>query len=383
VKDTLRTAVVARLIPTSRTRLRGVPWVNALNVNAAFLCLVVGKRKQLRERPTMELALGPDVLIRFPTSHLRGLADIREVLKDDGRTSRDTVHDAFGKHMVTIPVEPSLLSPQFLEVAFGAFASVGLQRTLQAKETTVAFLPLCVAKKVPCGSDRRAIESQVDTHHRLVLLNSWFGDIDHDMQPPASVAETQISRGSGVADVLLAEAWNPKPDRHLARAGRKADGLVGPIERVGMHIVANRALFRLRAPDGFKDRNLPTHLLRFGDAFGVGRFLFGLPGKGTFEGFGGFDAGLNEQIRDQPGTAGLGVIIGGVMQAHAVLLVCVPPVGTHQIVGIGELLQCRVQCIALLTRGLKFELYDSVHNENHTIYGTFCQQRGVHPERSA
>jgi hypothetical protein len=107
------------------------------------------------------------------------------------------------------------------------------------------------------------------------------------------------------------------------------------------------------------------------------------PGKGAFEGFGGFDAGLNEQVGDQSGTAGLRLVVGGVMQAHAVLLVRVPPVGTHEIVGVGELLQRHVQSIALLTLGLKFEPNCSIHNTNATLYGIYCQRRVFQSEWNA
>jgi hypothetical protein len=153
-----------------------------------------------------------------------------------------------------------------------------LQFAFEAEETAVAFLPASGTEEVALGGDGRTVESQVHAYHHLVLLKGRFGDIDHDMQPPASVAETQVSRSNGMPDVLLAEAWNAKPDRHLACAGGKADGLVGPIEGVGMHIVADRTLLRLWAFHWFKDGNLSAHVLCFSHAFGVGGNLLGEPG---------------------------------------------------------------------------------------------------------
>jgi hypothetical protein len=122
VKDALRTAVGACLIPAMTARLTGVTRVYALHVHPTFLCLVVHKGEELRERPTLQFPPGPGVLAALATSDRRGFADSAQVLKDEGRPFWHAVHDAFGEHMIWVSVEPRLLLPYLFEVTFGAFA---------------------------------------------------------------------------------------------------------------------------------------------------------------------------------------------------------------------------------------------------------------------
>jgi hypothetical protein len=150
----------------------------------------------------------------------------------------------------------------------------GLQFSFEAEETAVAFLPVPVAEEVPAGRLRpRSIPTTVSLEIRGVP-----GTSTRPMQPPSSLAIAQIGSGNGVSDVFLTEAGDAKPDRHASTAGGEAHALLGPIECVGVDVVADRTLLGLGTFHRFKDGNLSAHLLGFGHAFGVGRFLFSEPG---------------------------------------------------------------------------------------------------------
>jgi hypothetical protein len=90
-------------------------------MHALFLRLVIHEGEELRERPAMELPSGLHVLAAVAASDVGCFADVLEVLEHDGCPCGHALHNAFGEHVITIPVEPRLLSSQFLEVTPGAF----------------------------------------------------------------------------------------------------------------------------------------------------------------------------------------------------------------------------------------------------------------------
>lgn len=95
--------------------------------------------------------------------------------------------------------------------------------------------------------------------------------------------------------------------------------------------------------------------------FGVSRFLFGFPGEGAPERLGGLDASLNEQVAHQTGTESFGLVIGGVVQSHTILLALVPAVGTHMIVGQSKLAQRFLQSACLFSRRVELNPHGSFH----------------------
>ena len=50
--------IVAGLVPTTTTRLRGMSWINPDHRTTALLCLVRQKSFESRKRPTMQAPLG-------------------------------------------------------------------------------------------------------------------------------------------------------------------------------------------------------------------------------------------------------------------------------------------------------------------------------------
>ena len=82
---------------TSATGLARVTGVDALDMDAAFLGLVVGKGKKLCKRPRVQFAFVPRVLVAFASPHFRRVADVGEVLEDNGRARWGVVHVPCGR----------------------------------------------------------------------------------------------------------------------------------------------------------------------------------------------------------------------------------------------------------------------------------------------
>jgi hypothetical protein len=95
VKETLRTAVNACLMSTTAACLRRVPWIDAFHVHATFLCLVVYKGEQLRERPAMQFTPASCILAVLAASERGRYTDAAQVLKHDGCSYGRILRDAF------------------------------------------------------------------------------------------------------------------------------------------------------------------------------------------------------------------------------------------------------------------------------------------------
>ena len=101
-EDGLRTAIGTMLIATARTGLGGQPGVNCDDGDTTLLGLVEGEGVQLGKRPAVQPAFVLDIPVSLAASYAGGLADIREVLEDEGRPGRGIGDEAFGEDMICV-----------------------------------------------------------------------------------------------------------------------------------------------------------------------------------------------------------------------------------------------------------------------------------------
>ncbi|EFH82002.1 hypothetical protein Krac_2773 [Ktedonobacter racemifer DSM 44963] len=355
VKDRLRTPIVACLMPTTRTGLRGMTRINAFNHHSLFLPFVDNEAVQLRKGPGMQLTLS------FTFAMSDSFSNIGQVLKHNCCSRGYALHDAFGEHMVTVPVEKHLLTRQLFEMPFGRRGSFGLKFATETERTAVNLFPVARAKEVTVGSHSRTIQAQVHTNNRVIGLNNRFGNIDHDMQPPFPFAVDQVSSSNVTPTISLTEMRNGKGKSHFALRGRNANRLCFPIEGVGVNIVTNRTLLRGRATNRLEERSGFPLFLCVSNLFRIGRFLLGFPGESTAKRFGGFDPSLNEQVTHQTRTQGFRLVVGGMMKPDTVLLAMLPTIDTHMIVGNGKLHQRFLQDVGLFCIRLKLNPHRSIH----------------------
>lgn len=121
-KATARTAVVAGLMPTAATGLRGMSRINCDHRTAPFFGFVRDKRADLRVRPTMHaarcLGFAPD---RGATT------DIGEVLKDNRCARLTRLDNLLTQDVIAILPKPCLLASQVSQVPFGRWGALALE----------------------------------------------------------------------------------------------------------------------------------------------------------------------------------------------------------------------------------------------------------------
>ena len=193
------------------------------------------------------------------------------------------------------------------------------------------------------------------------------------MQPPFAFPVDEISSRNLTSDVLSTEMRDREGNAHLALYGRNTDSLRFPVERIGMDIVAHSTKVTLRALDRLELWNGLVAFPGFGNLLRIRSLVSLLPGKGALEGFSRLHTGLDQQVRNQARTSCFCVVVGAVVQLHAIFLMLLPAIGTDHIERLRELLECPVQGLRLLWRRMKLYSYGSVHAENIPYMRSFCQ----------
>ena len=206
MKHGLRTTIIAGLMPTFATGLRGMARVNLDHTDTTCLGFVLDKRVQLGKAPTMQ---APFVLALCPSCHVPcgRLAYVLEVFKHDGSAFRCVLDNAFGEDMVMVSASPKLFAAQLLEMSLGRAAAFGLQFSFEAEGTSFLLLPSLLTQELTSRGDGRAIESQVDANHFFRWNNGRFRDGYNDMERIASLALTQI----GTTDLAVQRTARSEP----------------------------------------------------------------------------------------------------------------------------------------------------------------------------
>ena len=101
--------VVAGLMPTAATRLRGMSRVHRDHHTAALLCLVREQGSEVSKRPAMQAP--SDGGLAFS---LRPLADIGEVFEDQGTPRSNAPGELFRQDVVTVTPKAGLSIPEVM-----------------------------------------------------------------------------------------------------------------------------------------------------------------------------------------------------------------------------------------------------------------------------
>jgi hypothetical protein len=360
---------------TPRTGLTRMSRVYPFHTNPVFCRLVGDETVELGKRPAMEASFQVHCLVLLASSNLGGLSDTGEVFENDGTTWGATSNDAFGEHMVCIPVESLSLASNLLEMSLSRLCSFGLQLTCEAEIAPINLFPAAGAKKLSMRCNCRAVESEVYSNHICRRRNNWLRNINHDLQIELPFTVTQISSSNRIPLILCAKRWNGEGDADTSLRGRQAYCLGLPVEERGFFIVAHSALFRLRTTHGLEDGKRFSLLLSFSYLLWVCLLLLGFPCQCALDGLSCLDSCLNEQVRNQFWTEGLGVTIGSMMQLDAVLFLLLLAIGTHVIEGTSKLSQCLLQSGCLLRGRIQLYFDRSVHAKSLPYMASFCKHK--------
>jgi hypothetical protein len=242
-------------------------WVYALDTDAALIGLIESKGIQLFKRPTMQAAFGSS-LLAFASSHLRGIPNMGQVLKDNRGACGGMLDNTLGEYMIAITVESLTLATEFLQVTFGRLTSVRLQLAANAESAAVNLFPVATTEKLTMASHSGSVQSEVNANDFMRRRDDRFRHIDYDMQPELALPLTQVSSGDLASDVACAELRNRKGNAHLTLHSRETNLLRIPLENIGMNIVTSctenalRACNRLEYRSSFATLQGFRHLLR-------------------------------------------------------------------------------------------------------------------------
>ncbi len=354
-----------------------MPGVNLDHSDTALLPFVGDEVVQLGKCPTVQAAFVRNVLVLVASAYLGGLPDLGEVFQDKGSTWGSLLDNPPRQYMVTVPVKTRLPVRQLLQVAFGRFASFGLELTADAEVATVKLFPARRPKKLTGRGDRRVIESQINPDNGLIFGNSRLRNRHDNVQPPLALPVAQISHSSRIALILSAVDRNRKGQNDTSSGGRETDRLTCPGKAVRSLIVADRTGGTLRAFDRLELRSgLASceglrHLLR------IACLVLGFPGKGTLQGFRGFDACLDQHVRIQVGEVCSHLIVRRMVQLHAVLFGVLPPIRTHRIERSGKLPERLFEGLCLFWHGVELYADRSVHTRSIAYTQSFCKYEFV------
>ncbi len=307
------------------------------NALAPLLSFVGDETRQLGKAPTVQ----PALLLAFAL--LDATANVCQVLQDNRTAFRATLDNPLGQDVIAIPVEAHLLAAQFPEMAFRRPGSFGLQGTLQAKAALLNFFPAALAEEMAGRGDGGVIQPKVNAYHSLIPGSIGRRHIDDDMQAELALAVAQISSRRSSTQILLGIGGNDKGQDHPSASGRQIHLLLLPIDGVGVQIIAGRTERGTRRAD---------------------LLAFGFEDQGAFDRFSRLDTSLNEQITDQTGARGFGLVVGQMMQPHAVLFFLLPTRCTDEIERRCKLAQGVQQHGMLLCRGLQLNPHRSVRVKN-------------------
>ncbi len=314
-----------------------MPGVNLDHSDTALLPFVGDEVVQLGKCPTVQAAFVRNVLVLFASAYLGGIPDLGEVFQDNGSTWGSMLDNPLRQYMVTVPVKTRLPLRQLLQMAFGRFASFGLELTADAEVAMVNLFPARRPKKLTGRGDGRAIESQINADNGLIFGNCRLRNRHDNVQPPLALTVAQISHSDGIALILSAVDRNRKGKNDTSIGCRETDRLTCPGKAVRSLIVADRTRRTLRAFDRLELRNGLASFEGLRHFLRIVCLVPGFPGKGTLQGFRGFDACLDQHVRIQLGEVFSHLIVRRMMQLHAVLFGVLPPIHAHRIERIGKL----------------------------------------------
>jgi hypothetical protein len=173
-EEALRTTISAGLMPTPRTPLRGMPWVNFDHLDIPFLRLVHGEVIQFGKDPTVQFSLVHNVLFLFASAYLGGLPDMSQVLKNDGIACGGVLHNSLTQHMICIPVKPLLLFLQLLQMSLCTPGSFGLQLAAQTEVAPVHLFPVFVPQELTTRGDGGSVQAQINPDHLIEALATFL-----------------------------------------------------------------------------------------------------------------------------------------------------------------------------------------------------------------
>jgi hypothetical protein len=378
VKHRLRTTIIAGLVPTSATGLRGMSGVNLDHADTACLGFVRDERVQLGKAPTMQAPFDTALRTRLlATPQLGGVADAVEIFKHDGSPWGRMLHHAFREDVIVISTSPKLFAAQLFEVTFCRAAAFGLQLAFQTEGTLFLFLPVLLSQELTSRSDCWPVQTQVNPDHLLRWDNGGLRDGYHDMERVTPFAITQISTTHAIADILLKVSRYRERQFNPPIHCSETTGHAVPLDPVRTLVIADSRHLTVRTTNRLKWWYGLALLLRFLNLLWVCLFLLDLPGDSRFDGFCGLDTGRTYQLGRKIRILSSQRIVRAFVQLDPIATRRGKALVGHSIKAGCVLLKRCLEASRLRWRWVQLDGNRSIHAESMSYITLYCQHAGT------
>ncbi len=374
-EERLRTSIGTMLIATLATGLRGMSRVNPDDSNASRLRLVRDKRVQLGKAPAMQPSFILDMLVLLASAYLAGLSNVRQVLKHNGRAIGAGLHDAFGKDVIVITMQPKLFLAQLLEMSPGRASAFGLQLSSETEEAPFLLFPSLLSQELTMGSHSRTIETQVNPDNFLSGDNNGFRKGDDNVEGETALTIAQIRTTDLRTNVLSEVSGNRERQCNPPVDGGKATGEGLPLHPVRALVIADTYDLTVRTAHRLEYRDGLALLSGLFNPFGVCLCLLNLPGQGRFDGFRGFDTSRTHQLSRKIRILGTKRIVRPFVQLDSVAAIGGKSHLSNGIKAGGVLLKRCLEAVCLLWGRIELYTYRSIHTQRLSYIPCSCQQK--------
>lgn len=322
------------------TSLGGVPGVHKDNPDARFFGFVFDEGSQLSEAPAMQAAL---VAAFVPL--LRPAAYASQILQGDRRPSRGGLDDAPTQDVVVVPPSAKLFAGELAQMPLRALGAFALEGPLQLERSCFQVSPPPLAQELVVAGDGRTLDAEIHADHICGRLDLWRGHVHHNVQPEPPFAVDEVCGRSGVSQVFCGTGRRIEQDGEPARDRGHVDGGSLPAQPIGVVVVPGGAQLGLGLAD---------------------LLAFVLQSNRRRQGFGRFDPGLNNQVRDKTGLRVFEASVSALVEFDAVFLPVLPARFADGVEAVRETNQSTEQGLFLFQRGAQQESNGSVHALNLT-----------------
>ncbi len=180
--------------------------------------------------------------------------------------------------MIAVPTESRLLAPEDSQPALCRFCSLGLAGTLLAEKTGLDFFPVAFAEKRRVTGNGGTVDAKIDADGLLDRPNLGGRRFDDNVQKESSIPMNKIGRADFAFRSPREHGRKAERNRDASFRGRQPHGMIRPVHRASVDVVARRAHSRMWAG------SLPPLLT---------------PCEGRLDGLRCLDASLNMKIAHQ------------------------------------------------------------------------------------
>ncbi|HVB09510.1 MAG TPA: hypothetical protein VNM16_03980, partial [Bacillota bacterium] len=114
---------------------------------------------------------------------LHAVADVGQVLEDQGCAGLHGLDHTLGEHMVAVPAETFLAARDPAQVTLGRPCAFRLERAAQTERAGLHFAPVALTEELGLGCHGGARNAEVNANHLATGFGNGLRGSDDNMEP--------------------------------------------------------------------------------------------------------------------------------------------------------------------------------------------------------